>query len=92
MSRPPVRRMEMLDYIRDNPGQTRTQIAASTGWPLSAVAQCTKRLASQSMARAEGDGKARVEKRWYAVSTGTVSMGHAAMFRGASSIFAVGAE
>ena len=91
MSRPAIRQMEMLEYIRANPGQTRTEIARGMGLGMSAdaVANCTKRMLAESMVKATGDGKGRVEKRWYAVSKPASSMGHAPMFRRVSSIFEV---
>lgn len=79
----------MLDYIRNNPGQTRTQIAAGMGATVEAVARCTRIMAVKSMVKSTGDGKGRVEKRWYAVSTAAASMGNAPMFRKVPSIFAV---
>jgi len=91
MSRPATRSAEMADYIRKHPGQTRKQIAAGMGKSLDSVIQCTKHLAAQMRIRSEGDGKASIEKRWFAkdaVSNAT-KMGHAPMFRRVSSIFEV---
>lgn len=79
----------MLDYIRNNPGQTRTQIAAGMGSTVEAVARCTRIMAVRSMIKSTGDGKGRVEKRWYAIGGSAASMGNAPMFRRVPSIFSV---
>lgn len=91
MSKPPTRSLEVVEYIRKHPGQTRTQIAAGMGRSLDAVTRCTKQMATQMLIRSEGDGKAKVEKRWYAENAGSGGgeMGHAPMFRRVSSIFEV---
>jgi DNA-binding IclR family transcriptional regulator len=81
--------MELLDYIGRNPGQTRSEIAEGTGMTFEAVSKATKILAGQSMVKATGDGKGRVEKRWYAVGKPAAAMGNAPMFRRVSSIFEV---
>jgi len=90
MSRAPIRRMELLDYIRCNPGLTRSELAQGTGMTFEAVTKATKILAADSMAKSTGDGKGRVEKRWYAVGKpSTSAMGDAPMFRRVPSIFEV---